>query len=86
MVLNVFQLMTVGVIIALIMRFKSFENLSSWKVNRLILIISGLLTVGMLVYERYHYECMSQGVYGVPLGLQIVSLLLILYFYFQKKE
>ena len=84
-ILKVFQIVTLFVVVMVGVRFNTFSDASQWKINRLLLAVSFVILVGMLVYEAFNYECMSKGFYGVPIGLQIVLLLVVIYFYFCKK-
>lgn len=86
MLLKIFQYITIGVVILLSWRFKTFDDRSSWKVNRVVLITSGILLTGMIIYELANYECMSSGIYGVPVELQLIALVLTVYFWWQNKE
>lgn len=84
--LKIFQFMTIAIIILLAIRFRTFDEKSSWKTNKIILAVSAIILTSMIVYESYNYECMSRGIYGIPFGLQLVLLLAVLFFYFQKKN
>jgi len=84
--LDIFQWLTIGIIVVLAIRFKTMDINAEWKVNKLILSISGILLAGMMIYEMLNYECMSSGTDGVPVGLQLMTLLVVGYFFFQKKE
>ena len=86
MFLKIFQYITIGVIAAIAIRFKTLEYKKHWKTNRIILVISAILLLGMIVYECLNYKCMGSGFDGVPIGLQLISLCAVLYYYFSKKE
>ena len=86
LMLKIFQFMTITIIILLSIRFRTFDEKSSWKANKIILAVSGIVLTCMIVYESYNYECMSRGIDGIPFGLQLVVLLAVLFFYFRKKD
>lgn len=86
MVLKVFQYITIGIIATIAIRFKTLEYKEQWKTNKIILAISAILLLGMLAYELFNYKCMSSGFDGVPIGLQLISLCVVLYCYFSNKE
>ena len=86
MLLKVFQFLTVGIIVLLAVRFKTFDSVECWKVNKSTLRASGLILSGMIFYEYIEYDSFSVGYYGAPMGLQLVTLLAVVYFYYQKKE
>lgn len=85
LLLNIFQFITIGIIILLAARFKTFGQDEGLKINKSLLIASGLLLIGMIVCEVLKYDCMNRGFYGTPIGLQLVILLAVGYFYFCKK-
>ena len=86
LMLKIFQFMTIAIIILLAIRFRTFDEKSSWKANKIILAVSGIVLTCMIVYESYNYACMSRGIDGIPFGLQFVALLAVLFFYFCKKD
>lgn len=86
MMLKVFQYISIGIIIVLAIRFKTMGVRSEWNINKVILFVSGILLAGMMMYEMLNYECMSSGTDGVPVGLQLITLLAVGYFFFQEKK
>lgn len=86
MMLKIFQYITIGIIILLAVRFNTMDVKSEWKVNKVILSVSGILLIGMMIYEMFNYECMNSGIDGVPVGLQFITLLVVGYFFMQKKN
>lgn len=83
--LKIFQFITIGIIVVVFFRFNTFKYKEYWKINKIILVTSAILLLGMLVYECLNYKCMSSGFDGVPIGLQLISLCVVLYYYFSKK-
>ena len=86
MVLKVFQFITIGVILLLVIRFKTFIYKENWNTNRIILAVSGLILFIVIVYECFNYECMNSGFDNIPIGIQLITLLAAVYFYFRKKS
>ena len=84
-ILKIFQYLTIGIIILLAFRYKTFEDIECGKTNKIILAVSGLVLSGMMIYEYINYECMSSGRDSIPMGLQFMILLAIAYLYFRKK-
>lgn len=82
--LKLFQYITIGIIVVLLVRFRTFEENSCSKTNKIILVLSGLTLIGMIVYECINYEYMSVGVDSVPIGFQLVFLLVIVLFYIRR--
>lgn len=86
MMLKVFQFTTIGIMVLLTVRFRTFGMAECWRVNRALLFVFGFILSGMVIYEIVNYECMSSGRDGVPIGFQLLVLLAVVYFYYQKKE